>query len=680
MVKRIFSLVAAVLICVGSAGAYQWNGESFLQDWSQSQINPLVVESEYGSFGMGSVEGASFSVSGAYSRVFDLPSSSFSFDPSLGTRLGQIDSSVQFLPYVSGSLTFDCSFTSASIVFTFNKPVSSFSLSGALLCGASLAYSTDNGATFPSFSVSTSLCIRVGDIVLFSSPSSGFFDVSSVSYSSEVPISSFEIVCYFRSFPVVSRSVTDLSRMKLFFTFTGDSTFGVDAVYFGDTPISPTPQPFPVSITPSTTSLTGGGKVDLTVSGPSGTTVTASPSVSLSGSGSSWSATLPDETASYTFTASFAGSDEYLASSASCTVSVTKSSTDPDPPDPPGPDPGGNTESPTVTTVDGAQLAGDITLAASTRYGGTSTLAHGDEHVVSGITIPAVDEYIVAPSSFPRLTLSHSGTNLSAAMPSSSVTWSWSSSFSLVTFGWLLTSPSSSPGSRGSNTHEYVDFSIPVSGYKTEKDIYALELDGSISVSTLYRAGSRSVTRRGCSWTLLVNGAEVSSGTSDSDGAIQFGSFVHSSTVPISAAVLRITPSPRAALDYSSNIGTSTAAWTMTLGLDDLYLHVLEGEAGASIDLSSLYTSIDDAQTSIDSYDDIESAWVGNMQNKWDALQFDSFQLDSGLLSGMNLIKGIFNDIWTAFGVLNVIWIAPLMLGIALMVIGRISKDRKGGG
>ena len=68
------------------------------------------------------------------------------------------------------------------------------------------------------------------------------------------------------------------------------------------------------------------------------------------------------------------------------------------------------------------------------------------------------------------------------------------------------------------------------------------------------------------------------------------------------------------------------------------------------------------------------------MQNKWDALQFDSFQLDSGLLSGMNLIKGIFNDIWTAFGVLNVIWIAPLMLGIALMVIGRISKDRKGGG
>ena len=63
------------------------------------------------------------------------------------------------------------------------------------------------------------------------------------------------------------------------------------------------------------------------------------------------------------------------------------------------------------------------------------------------------------------------------------------------------------------------------------------------------------------------------------------------------------------------------------------------------------------------------------MTSNWDALKLDEFSFDAGLISGFALLSGIFNDIWRAFGLFNVVWIAPLMLGISMLVIGRISRD-----
>ena len=78
-----------------------------------------------------------------------------------------------------------------------------------------------------------------------------------------------------------------------------------------------------VTITPSSVSLTGGGTVILTVSGPEGTEVAASgnQTVSLQEDGT-YVVILPNETAVYTFTASFAGNAVLEAASASCTVEV----------------------------------------------------------------------------------------------------------------------------------------------------------------------------------------------------------------------------------------------------------------------------------------------------------------------------------------------------------------------
>jgi hypothetical protein len=81
-----------------------------------------------------------------------------------------------------------------------------------------------------------------------------------------------------------------------------------------------------VTITPSSTSLSGGGRVTLTVTATDGAgeiTVTSTGGVTPTGEGSTWTVTLPNSTASYTFTAASAESDNYLAGSANCTVSVS---------------------------------------------------------------------------------------------------------------------------------------------------------------------------------------------------------------------------------------------------------------------------------------------------------------------------------------------------------------------
>ena len=86
----------------------------------------------------------------------------------------------------------------------------------------------------------------------------------------------------------------------------------------------------PVQLTIAATpdSLTGGGTVTLTISGlPAGGEATVScsdSSINVTGSGTSWKATLPNETATYTFTANYSGDTQHSSAMATCTVSVTK--------------------------------------------------------------------------------------------------------------------------------------------------------------------------------------------------------------------------------------------------------------------------------------------------------------------------------------------------------------------
>lgn len=82
-----------------------------------------------------------------------------------------------------------------------------------------------------------------------------------------------------------------------------------------------------LTLTPSTTSMSGAGTVTLTVGGlPTGGSVTVTcdnTTYNPTGSDTTWSVTLPNSTATYVFTASFAGDDTHNGATATCTVNVT---------------------------------------------------------------------------------------------------------------------------------------------------------------------------------------------------------------------------------------------------------------------------------------------------------------------------------------------------------------------
>ena len=92
-----------------------------------------------------------------------------------------------------------------------------------------------------------------------------------------------------------------------------------------------------LSLTANPASLRGGGTVTLTLSGlPTGGTaaVTCSGGITVTaGAGSAWTATLPNSTATYTFTASYAGNASYHEASATCTVETTEVTVLPNPPE-----------------------------------------------------------------------------------------------------------------------------------------------------------------------------------------------------------------------------------------------------------------------------------------------------------------------------------------------------------
>lgn len=88
----------------------------------------------------------------------------------------------------------------------------------------------------------------------------------------------------------------------------------------------------------------------------------------------------------------------------------------------------------------------------------------------------------------------------------------------------------------------------------------------------------------------------------------------------------------------------------------------------------ALVGNVDQAQDDINDHESIESQWTGSMSSNFDALDMDSFTFPSGLLSGFSLITGIFQDFWNGMGDYKIAYVFPLFLGIALLLIGRISK------
>lgn len=84
--------------------------------------------------------------------------------------------------------------------------------------------------------------------------------------------------------------------------------------------------------------------------------------------------------------------------------------------------------------------------------------------------------------------------------------------------------------------------------------------------------------------------------------------------------------------------------------------------------------------------DNAEQYWNDKNQENFNALDLNNFSFSSGVVSALGTVGNLFTSIWNSLGDTVLIFTFPLMLGITLVAIGRVSrhggkgKEEKGGG
>lgn len=83
--------------------------------------------------------------------------------------------------------------------------------------------------------------------------------------------------------------------------------------------------------------------------------------------------------------------------------------------------------------------------------------------------------------------------------------------------------------------------------------------------------------------------------------------------------------------------------------------------------------------------DNAEQYWNDKNQENFNALDLNNFSFSSGVVSALGTVGNLFSSIWNSLGDTVLIFTFPLMLGITLVAIGRVSrhggkgKDDRGG-
>lgn len=84
--------------------------------------------------------------------------------------------------------------------------------------------------------------------------------------------------------------------------------------------------------------------------------------------------------------------------------------------------------------------------------------------------------------------------------------------------------------------------------------------------------------------------------------------------------------------------------------------------------------------------DNAEQYWNDKNQENFNVLDLNNFSFSTGVVSALGTVGNLFTSIWNSLGDTVLIFTFPLMLGITLVAIGRVSrhggkgKDDKGGG
>lgn len=103
-------------------------------------------------------------------------------------------------------------------------------------------------------------------------------------------------------------------------------------------------------------------------------------------------------------------------------------------------------------------------------------------------------------------------------------------------------------------------------------------------------------------------------------------------------------------------------------GIYDLLKNALADES-ASLDNKSQSTAEKIMQQS-----NGEQFWIDKNTDNFNALDFDNFSFSNGVVGALSSVGSLFSSVWNALGDAVVIFTFPLMLGIALVLVGRISR------
>lgn len=98
-------------------------------------------------------------------------------------------------------------------------------------------------------------------------------------------------------------------------------------------------------------------------------------------------------------------------------------------------------------------------------------------------------------------------------------------------------------------------------------------------------------------------------------------------------------------------------------------LYAALAEEGAALDNKSQQVA-----DQIMQQDNAEQYWQDTNQRNFDALSFDNFTFADGILNALSSVGAVFSSLWSALGDTVLIYSFPLMLGIALVAIGRLSR------
>lgn len=178
---------------------------------------------------------------------------------------------------------------------------------------------------------------------------------------------------------------------------------------------------------------------------------------------------------------------------------------------------------------------------------------------------------------------------------------------------------------------------------------------------------------------VFVDGQQVLTLTRGSSNFIDFGGYVYSGSNNVSTISFRwhmpFLSFVSDSADYAGDYACALYEFVLSTAADALTISFLDGQ-------DVINAQNNKTKEDINKHEEYESQWTGSMTENFNALGFSDFSWSDSLVSGFSLFSGIFMDIWRALGGATILFTFPLLLGIALLLVGRISRSggRSGSG